>query len=103
MTDTDSQQLFVYEHDARRLELLVRILYWIAIGVVAWVYALAATVCLVIQWFYILILGKRSKGLSGFVKGYLEYMVHRMPYLYVMTDRRPAVFPDKVRIFEKME
>ena len=32
------KQLFVYEHDAGRLELLVRILYWIVIGIVLVVY-----------------------------------------------------------------
>ena len=101
MTDTHLQQLFLYEHDAGRLELLVRIAYWIAIGIVAWVYGLIAFLCLIVQWFHILILGRRSQGLSDFAKGYLEYMVHRMPYTYLITDRRPAVLPDPVKIFEE--
>ncbi|MCU0632895.1 MAG: DUF4389 domain-containing protein [Methanolinea sp.] len=101
MTDPNPTQLFTYEHDARRLELLVRILYWIAIGVVAWVYGLLAFICLFIQWFHVLILGRRSRSLSDFARGYLEYMVHRMPYMYLMTDRRPAILPDAVRIFEE--
>jgi len=103
MTETNPRQLFLYEHDSRRVELLVRILYWIAIGVVAWVYGLLAIICFFIQWFHILILGKRSQGLSDFGKGYLEYLVHRMPYVYFMTDQRPTVFPDKVKIFEEMD
>ena len=96
-------QLFIYEHDAGRVELLVRIFYWIAIGIVAWVYGLLAMVCLVLQWFCILFLGRRQRGLSDFVKGYLEYMVHRWSYLYFMTDRRPRIMPDAVRIFEQVE
>lgn len=103
MTYSAMTQLFVYEPEARRIELLVRILYWIAIGIVGWVYGVIALLCLIVQWFYILIMGRRSQGLSDFAKGYLEYMVHRMPYLYLMTDRRPAVFPDKVAVFEEME
>lgn len=87
----------------RRLELFVRILYWIAIGIVGWVYGVLAIVCLLAQWFYILIMGRRSRGLSDFARGYLEYIVHRMPYLYLMTDRRPSVLPDKIKIFEEME
>ena len=70
------QQLFVYERNAGRLELLIRILYWILIGIVMWVYGIIAYICLFIQWFHILILGCRNKTLSDIAKGYLEYLVH---------------------------
>ncbi|MCX6693282.1 MAG: DUF4389 domain-containing protein [Methanomicrobiales archaeon] len=101
MVDNTPQQLFVYEHDARRLELLIRILYWIAIGIVAWVYGLIAFVCLILQWVYILVMGRRQQGLSDFARGYLEYTVHRLPYTYIMTDKRPTILPDPVKIFEE--
>jgi len=94
-------QLFVFEQPARRLELLVRILYWILIGIVLAVYGIVAKICLIIQWFVILILGHRNKDLSDFIRGYLEYLVHVMPYMCVMTDRRPDVIPVKVRIYEE--
>jgi len=94
-------QLFVYERPARRLELLVRIVYWILIGIVAWVYGLIAGVCTFIQWFVILILGRRSEGLSIFIQGYLEYHVHVLSYISLMTDRRPHILPVKVRIYEE--
>jgi Domain of unknown function (DUF4389) len=96
------QQLFVYEHDAGRLELLVRILYWILIGIVMWVYGLIAGICLFIQWFHILILGCRNEALSNIAKGYLEYMVHVLPYTYFMTDKRPDVMPVAVKIYEEV-
>jgi hypothetical protein len=95
-----SQQLFVYEHDAGRLELLVRIQYWILIGIVLWVYGIIAGICLFFQWFCILIFGYRNETLSNIAKGYLEYMVHVLPYTYFMTDKRPDVMPIAVRIFE---
>ena len=95
------QQLFVYERPARRWELLVRIVYWILIGIVLWVYGLIAFIIMVIQWFVILVLGRRSQGLSDFVRGYLEYYVHIMPYFYFMTDRRPNILPVKVGIYEE--
>jgi hypothetical protein len=94
-------QLFLYEHNAGRLELLIRIVYWILIGIVAWVYGFIACICLFILWFYILILGRRSEGLSNFVKGYLEYLVHVMSYTYIMTDKRPDILPVPVRILEE--
>jgi hypothetical protein len=94
-------QLFLFEQPARRLELLVRILYWILIGIVLWVYGIIAGICLIIQWFVILILGHRNRDLSDFARGYLEYSVHVMPYMYVMTDRRPDVMPVTVRIYEE--
>jgi hypothetical protein len=97
------KQLFVYEHDAGRLELLIRILYWIAIGIVLAVYGFIAEICMIIQWFIILILGRRNEGLSNFIKGYLEYLVHVKPYVYFMTDKRPGVMPKTVKIYEKEE
>ncbi len=95
------KQLFVYEHDASRLELLIRILYWIAIGVVLAVYGFIARICMFIQWFVILILGRRSEGLHNFIKGYMEYLVHVLSYVSFMTDKRPGVMPKTVKIYEK--
>lgn len=95
------KQLFVYEHNASRLELFIRILYWIAIGIVLAVYGFLAEICMIIQWFAILILGHRSEGLSNFIKGYLEYVVHVISYVYFMTDKRPKVMPEPAKIYEK--
>jgi hypothetical protein len=94
-------QLFVYEQPARRLELLIRILYWILIGIVLWVYGIISGICLIIQWFVILILGRRNRDLSDFIRGYLEYRIHVTPYITFMTDRRPDIMPVKVRIYEE--
>jgi amino acid permease len=94
------EQLFVFEREGRRLELLVRIFYSIAIAIVLWVYGLIAGICLIIQWFVILILGRRNEDLSNFIRGYLEFYVHVLSYVYWMTDRRPGIMPRTVRIFE---
>ncbi|OPY35557.1 MAG: hypothetical protein A4E35_02383 [Methanoregula sp. PtaU1.Bin051] len=70
MTDGTSaqRQLFTYEHDAGRLELIIRIVYGILIGIVLWVSGIITFICLFIQWFHILILGRRSEGLSNVAK-----------------------------------
>ena len=103
MTETAGapKQIFTFEYDARRLELLIRIIYWILIGVVAWVYGIIAIICLFVQWFHILILGRRNQALSDIAKGYLEYMVHVMSYMYIMTDKRPDILPVSVKIYEE--
>jgi hypothetical protein len=99
-TDT-KQQLFTYEPEAGRLELLIRILYWILIGIVLWVYGMITFICLFIQWFHILILGNRNEWLSNIARGYLEYLVDVMSYTYIMTDKRPEIFPVAVKIFKE--
>jgi hypothetical protein len=96
-----TQQLFVFEHDAGRLELLIRIVYWILIGLVAAVYGFIATIILFVQWFHILFLARRNQFLSDFAKGYLEYIVHVMSYTYIMTDKRPDIMPVPVKIVEE--
>jgi len=101
MTEERKEQLFVYERNARRWELLVRIIYWILIGIVITVYGFIAFIVLFIQWFVILILGRRNEGLSDFAKGYLEYYVHVLSYTYIMTDKRPHILPVPVKIFEE--
>jgi len=98
---TDTQkQLFLFEQEASRLELLIRILYWILIGIVLWVYGIIAFTCLFIQWFHILIMGSRNEWLSNVARGYLEYLVDVMSYTYIMTDKRPEIFPVPVKIYE---
>ena len=103
MTDTPGspRQLFAFEPNASRLELLIRIVYWILIGIVAAIYGILAFICLFIQWFHILIIGRRNEALSNFAKGYLEYMVHVMSYTNIMTDTRPDILPVQVKIFEE--
>jgi hypothetical protein len=103
MTETPGSpnQLFTYEHDASRLELLIRIVYWILIGIVLWVYGIVAGICLFIQWFHILVLGSRNEWLSNVAKGYLEYLVDVMSYTYIMTDKRPDILPVPVKIYEE--
>ncbi|PKL69826.1 MAG: DUF4389 domain-containing protein [Methanomicrobiales archaeon HGW-Methanomicrobiales-1] len=99
--NTGTQQLFVFEKDASRFELLIRILYWILIGIVLWIYGMITFICLFIQWFHILILGNRNEWLSDFAKGYLEYLVNVMSYTYIMTDKRPEIFPVAVKIYRE--
>jgi len=102
MPEGTPTQLFTFEHTASRFELLVRIVYWILIGIVAWVYGIIAGICLIVQWFHILILGRRNETLASFAKGYLEYIVHILSYSYIMTDKRPDILPVTVKVYEEV-
>jgi hypothetical protein len=95
------KELFGYERTAGRIELLIRIVYSILIGIVAAIYGMLAGLCMFIQFFVILILGRRSRGLSDFIRGYLEYYVHILSYTGLMTDARPGILPRPVKIFER--
>jgi Domain of unknown function (DUF4389) len=97
------KELFIYEEKAGRLELLVRIVYSILVGIIAAVYGFVAGLCTFVQFFVILVLGRRSRGLSEFIRGYLEYHVHILSYTGLMTDTRPGIFPRPVKISEKEE
>lgn len=94
-------QLFVYEEEAGRLELFIRIVYSILIGIVLSIYGIIAGICMMVQFLVILILGRRSRNLSDIIKGYLEYYVHILPYTSFVTDERPGILPRPVTIFEE--
>lgn len=95
------KQLFAYEEKAGRIELFIRIIYSFIIGIVLMIYGFIAGICMFIQFFVILILGRRSRGLSDFIQGYLEYYVHILPYTSFMTDERPGILPTSVSIYEE--
>jgi hypothetical protein len=94
------KELFLYEEKAGRIELFIRIIYSFVIGIVLTIYGIIAGICLVVQFFIILILGRRSEGVSNLIKGYLEYYVHVLSYTSFMTDERPGILPGSVQIFE---
>ena len=100
-TDIGQKQLFTYEEPASRIELFVRFVYMILIGIVMYIYAIVAGLCTLVQWIHILILGRRNVGLHEIIQGYLEYQVHVMPYLSYVTDNRPNIMPEKVDILER--
>ena len=95
------KQLFSYEEEAGRIELFIRIIYSMIIGIVLSIYGIIAGIGMVLQFFVILIMGRRSQTLSDVIRGYLEYYVHVLPYTSFMTDERPGIFPKTVGIFEE--
>ncbi|ATU08917.1 DUF4389 domain-containing protein [Methanohalophilus portucalensis] len=99
--NSNTKQLFSYEKKASRLELFFRIIYSILIGIVLYIYGIFTGICLVLQWFVILIAGRRIERLNRIIKGYLEYCTHVIGYLFLTTDIRPSIKPPSIAIFEK--
>ncbi len=96
-------QLFEYQEKSSRIELFVRIFYAIPVIIILFFYGIITGLCVGIQWIIILIIGKRSEGLSVFIKGFLDYHVHLISYFALMTDKRPGIAPKKNRIYEVIE
>ena len=95
------KQIFAYEEQAGRIELFIRIIYSFVIGIFLMIYGFIAGICMLIQFLVVLILGRRSRGLSDFIQGYLEYYVHILSYTSCMTDERPGILPSPVSIYEE--
>jgi DNA-directed RNA polymerase subunit RPC12/RpoP len=96
-------QLFEYKKKASRIELFVRIIYAIPVGIVLILYGILAGIVLVLQWLRILLSGERNESLNNFIKGYLEYYVHFISYFSIMTDKRPGLNPVKIKLYEVIE
>lgn len=79
---------------ASRSELFVRILWCIVSGIVLWFFSIIAGVCLVVQWLYILVTGKRHKTLNKVIKVYLYYRTKMYAYLMMLTDERSPILPE---------
>jgi len=83
-----------YKEKASRLELFVRILYWIPVIIVLWIFSFVASIAQLVLWFHILIFGRRHKSLSNFVKAYVNYLFSINAYFNLLTDERPPIIPD---------
>lgn len=79
---------------ASRLELLVRIVWFIVSSIVFWFFSIVAIVCVIIHWFYILVKGKRHKGLNNLIGSYVTYRAEMLAYGLMVTEERNPIFPE---------
>ena len=84
-----------YKEKASRLELFIRIIYAIPIAIVLWLFSFLVGLVQIILWLYILILGRRHKTLSDFIKMYVTYVFRVRAYLDLVTDERPPIIPQR--------
>jgi hypothetical protein len=95
----DSVEFLGYEDKASRLELFVLPFYMIPVAFILFFYSAVAFLCLCLQWFVILLLGKRAEGLNGLIKDYVIYIVQLIGYSCLLTSKRPGIFPKKLRFY----
>lgn len=79
---------------ASRVELFVRIVWTIVSSIVLWFFSILACVCAVVQWLYILVTGKRHRGLNNLLKVYVLYRTKLAAYAFMLTEERNPIFPE---------
>jgi len=93
---TIKDPVFTIDRKASRLELFLRWLLGIIYGLVLGVIGFIAGLAMCIQFFYILILGKRNERIAEFAKGFVTYTMKVTAYMYYITDERPPFWPENL-------
>lgn len=88
------QHKITYVEKASRVEILVRIVWAILGEIVLFIFSLVAILAVIIQFFYVLIYGKRQKGLFDFMKAVEVQRFRLVLYLTFVTDERPPIIPE---------
>ena len=76
---------------ASRLELFIRLILMFVYGIIAEIWGLFVGIAWVLQWFHILFMGRRHKGLENFMKGFWRFWVRVIAYVLMLTDERPPI------------
>jgi hypothetical protein len=95
-------QYLLYEENASRIELIVRIFYKLVLRIVFFLYGILASICLCIQWIIILILGRRIESINGILSGYAKYTIQIISYSTYITDERPGIDPKQFDVYLEM-
>ncbi|MFH1224813.1 MAG: DUF4389 domain-containing protein [Candidatus Diapherotrites archaeon] len=77
---------------ASRIELLIRLVYWIPLYIVLIVLSIIFCVLWVVNLFTILVLGKRV--MTSLMQKYWEYQAKFSAYYCLLTDERPPILPE---------
>lgn len=84
-----------YDEKASRLEVIIRIAYWIVFLIIGTILGMVAVY---IMWplnmLVSLILGKRIGIFAKVIAAYVKYSSEYMAYLFGATDERPPIVPE---------
>jgi hypothetical protein len=81
----------VYVKEGSRLELFVRIVYSLILGLIAYFWSFIVGFTIIIQWFHMLITGKRNEKLWRFKVSFFRFYTRMFAYDSLMTDVRPPI------------
>lgn len=85
------------QEKAGRVELLVRLVYWIPLIIVLAILGIIGAIAFIINVLSILVLGKKFLGISRFVAMSIGYRAKMTAYLMCSTDERPPIIPEELR------
>lgn len=77
-----------------RVELLVRLIYWIPLGIVFWVLTAVGFLCWIVNLLSVLIKGRVSVSLAQVQKAAVDYEYKLKAYYSFLTDERPPILPE---------
>ncbi len=83
-----------YVEKASRVELFVRLVWSIPSIVVAVFLAIVYCIAHFLQFFHILLTGKRHRTLHNWIYMFLDYEVKLNAYLSMLTDERNPLMPE---------
>ncbi|MEM4347225.1 MAG: DUF4389 domain-containing protein [Candidatus Altiarchaeota archaeon] len=87
---------------AERSEAILRLFIWICCSIIAAFWEVIAWAVSVVHLIYVLIFGRRHKGMAEFANNFISYMYSVYRYLYFTTNERPWPF-GKIKKVEKVE
>ena len=80
-----------YVEQRSRLTAFFRLLLAIPLAVVLYLYAIVASVAIVIAWFAIVITGHYPRGLYDFIAGFIRFVTRFTAYAALLCDPYPPV------------
>jgi hypothetical protein len=101
MSSEEIYEMAPYVEKASRVELVVRWFYGIAIGIVYYFWAIYVGIVEFLQFFHILIFGRRGSGLYRSTRRFVAAQVNAHAYLAFLTDQRPELTPDLLVFLKK--
>lgn len=82
------------DEKASRVELIVRFIWGMIVGIILGIIGMFAFIGVMIQWLHILLLGKRHAGLQKFINSYGVAKAQLEFYWLLSTDERPPIVPE---------
>jgi hypothetical protein len=79
-----------YVEQRNRLTAFFRLILVIPVAIVLYVYAIVASIAIVIAWFAIVITGRYPQGLYDFVASYTRFLTRVTAYAALLCDPYPA-------------
>ena len=101
MSGSDMFEMAPFVEKASRLELIIRWLYGIIIGLLFWLWGIYASILEFLQFWHILIFGRRGARLYRSTRRFLAASTLVSAYLMFLTDERPELTPDLLVFFKR--